>query len=116
MSVSEDYMTYVLGQFESLGAVAARKMFGGAMLHLGGVYFALIADDILYLKVDDSNKPDYEAAGMGPFRPFGSKTRVMQFYEVPADVLEDKEKLELWSKKALDAAARKPPAVKKKKA
>ena len=107
MSVSDEYLTYVLDQLECAGPVQAKRMFGGVGLYLDGLFFALIADDVLYFKVDDSNRPDYEAAGMGPFRPFPDKPNVMQYYEVPIDVLEDRDSLRDWAQKALRVAERK---------
>jgi DNA transformation protein len=87
MPFSEEYLDYVLDQLKSIGPVIARKMFGGVGLYWNGVFFALIADDTLYFKVDDSNRSDYEAVGMGPFKPFAEKSYAMQYYEVPADVV-----------------------------
>lgn len=65
MAVSAAYRDYVLEQLAGLGPIRARKMFGGVGIYLHGLFFALIADEVLYFKVDDSNRPDYEAAGMG---------------------------------------------------
>ncbi len=108
MSVSDDYLTYVLEQLEGVGLIRAKRMFGGAGIYCGHAMFALVADDILYLKVDDSNRGDFEAAGAGPFRPFPDKSSmVMSYYEVPADVLEARERLTVWAQKALEAALRK---------
>ena len=107
MAVSEDYLIYVLDQLDSLGSVQSRRMFGGAGIYCRGVMFALVADDVLYLKVDDSNRGDFEAAGMEPFRPYPDKATVMSYYEVPADVLESKSELADWAEKALHAAERK---------
>ncbi len=107
MSFSEEYLDYVLDQLKWVGPITAKKMFGGVGLYLNGVFFALIAEDVLYFKVDDSNRPDYEAAGMGPFKPFGEKSYTMQYYEVPVDVLEDMEMLRIWANKALAVAIRK---------
>ncbi len=70
-------------------------------------FFALIADDTLYLKVDESNRPDFEARGMGPFRPYAEHGEVMQYYEVPADLLDDPEALRPWAEKAITVAGRK---------
>ena len=81
-------------------------MFGGAGLHLDGLSFALIAGDVLYLKVDDANRGDFEAAGMGPFKPFPDKPNTMQYYEVPIDVLESRDILSEWARAALDVARR----------
>jgi DNA transformation protein len=36
--------------------------------------------DTLYFKVDESNRPEFEARGMGPFRPYGEDGEVMQYY------------------------------------
>ena len=107
MPVSDEYLTYVIDQLECVGAVQARRMFGGAGLYCDGLFFALVADDVLYFKVDDSNRPDYESAGMGPFRPFPDKPNVMQYYEVPIEALENRDTLYDWARKALDVAERK---------
>lgn len=107
MPVSPSYRTFVL---EQLGRVApgirARSMFGGVGIYSDALFFALMDDDTLYFKVDDTNRPDYEAAGMGPFRPFGPDGEVMQYYQVPEELLEDVETLELWVGKAVEVARR----------
>ena len=69
MASSAGFRDHVLDLMAALGPVTARRMFGGFGIYLDGVMFALIADDILYLKVDDRTRPDYEAAGSAPFRP-----------------------------------------------
>jgi len=56
--------------------------------------------------VDDSNRPDFVAAGMGPFLPFGDPDRPMQYYELPEDVLEDRDELAAWMAKAIAVAAK----------
>lgn len=107
MAVSDEYLAYVIDQLEYLGPVTSRRMFGGAGLYFAGLFFAVVADDVLYFKVDDSNRPDYEAQGMEAFRPFPDKSTVMSYYQVPIDVLESKETLKDWAGKALSAAERK---------
>ncbi len=104
MAVSDEYLTYVLDQLGCVGCVESRRMFGGAGIYFDGLFFALIADDVLYFKVDDSNRSDYEAAGMEPFRPFADKPNVMSYYEVPIEVLENKDRLHEWAQKALRVA------------
>ena len=108
MSVSESYRTFVL---DSLGrvvpAVRSRAMFGGVGIYAGDLFFALIDEDTLYLKVDDSNRSDFEARGLGPFRPFGEGGEVMQYYELPNDIVEDDAELRAWAFKAIEVARRK---------
>lgn len=105
MSVSDSYLEFVVEQLEQITPVSWKKMFGGVGIYADGLFFALIADDRLYFKVDDSNRPDFEAEGMEPFRPYGDD-RAMGYYEVPIDVLEDVDALRGWARKAIDVARR----------
>ena len=106
MSVSEGYRDFVLEQLgRAVPALRARPMFGGVGLYSGPLFFALIDDDTLYFKVDDTTRPTYEARGMGPFRPSGPDGEVMGYYELPADALEDIEELTLWAERAVQVAA-----------
>lgn len=106
MPVSAAFRAYILEQLNSLAPVTARGMFGGVGLYTAGLFFGLIDDDTLYFKVDDGNRPAFEAAGLEPFRPFGPDTPPMQYYEVPADAIEDPESLRPWLIGALAAARR----------
>ena len=81
--------------------IRARPMFGGVGLYSGELFFALIADDTVYFKADESTRPDFEARGMGPYRPFGDAGGTMQYYQVPEDLLEDPEALRPWAEKAV---------------
>lgn len=106
MAVSPEFRAFAL---ESLGrvapAVTARGMFGGVGVYSAGLFFALIAGETLYLKVDDTNRGDFDAIGMGPFLPFGGD-KPMGYYELPADYLEDADRLRPWIDKAIDVARR----------
>ena len=82
-------------------------MFGGVGIYTGDLFFALVADDALYLKGDDASRPEFEARGMSPFRPFGEDGEVMQYYQVPPEFLEDPEALRPWAEKAIAVAANK---------
>lgn len=108
MSVSPSFRSFVLEQLaRTTPSVRGRAMFGGVGIYSGELFFALIADDTVYFKVDDTNRPDFEARGMGPFRPMGAAGEVMQYYAVPEDVLEDPEMLQPWVAGALAVARRK---------
>ena len=107
MSVSEGFRTFVLEQLaRTTTAVRARNMFGGVGLYSGDLFFALMDDDVLYFKVDGTTRARFEERGMGPFRPGGEGGEVMQYYEVPADVLEDAEALAPWVADAVEVARR----------
>jgi len=103
MAVSQSYREFVLEQLGRVTPVTGKSMFGGVGIYARGIFFALIAEDRLYFKVDDATRPDFEQRGMEPFRPFGENS-AMGYYEVPADVVEDINHLETWMKKAIDVA------------
>jgi DNA transformation protein and related proteins len=104
LRVSNGFRSFVLDQLEPLGLIVAKSMFGGVGLYCDGVFFGLIALDVLYLKVDDTNRGDYEAAGSQPFRPYPDRAGTMQYYAVPVDVLESQLDLVEWARRAVHVA------------
>lgn len=109
LAVSSGFREFVLDQLSELsdaGAITARSMFGGVGLYCGGVFFGIIARDVLYLKVDESNRPDYEGAGMHAFRPYPDRPGTMMYYAVPPAVLESAPELVRWAKKSVLVARR----------
>jgi DNA transformation protein len=79
---------------------------GGVGIYARGLFFALIAEDRLYFKVDETTRPEFEERGMEPFRPFGEQTAMGYYAVVPADVVEAVIHLETWMQKAIDVAAK----------
>jgi DNA transformation protein len=107
VSVSLSFRTFILEQLgRSVPDIRARNMFGGVGIYGRGFFFALMDDDTLYFKVDESNRPDFEARGMGPFQPYGEDGETMGYYRVPEDLLEDPELLGQWAEKAISVARR----------
>ncbi|HEV7366236.1 MAG TPA: TfoX/Sxy family protein [Gemmatimonadales bacterium] len=107
MSVSPSFRTFVLEQLSrTTPGIRARSMFGGVGIYAAEFFFALVDDDTLYFKVDDTTRSQFEGRGMAPFRPYGEGGEEMQYYEVPADVLEDPEALGAWVEAALAVARR----------
>lgn len=106
MAVSVSFRTYLLEQLGQVRPVTCRPMFGGLCFFAEGRAFALVAEDTLYFKVDDGNRPDFVAAGRGPFLPFGDPDKPMQYYELPEEVLENTDELRVWMTKAIAVAAR----------
>jgi DNA transformation protein len=105
MPYNEDYLQYVLEQLASLRGAVSRRMFGGVGLYYEELFFGLIMRDTLYFRVDDANRPDYEALGMRRFQPYADKPHLsFNYFEVPAHVLEDADELIVWARRSLQAA------------
>jgi DNA transformation protein len=96
---------------EPLGRITLRAMFGGHGVYCDGVFFALVAEDQLYLKVDALTRDLFAAAGCAPFVYAGQARPIeMSYWSVPDAALDSPEAIEPWARLALAAAARKPPA------
>jgi DNA transformation protein len=106
MAVSDGFRSFVLDQLDPLGDVAARSMFGGVGLYCRGLFFGIIARDVLYLKVDAATRGDYERAGMKAFRPYPDRPGTMQYYAVPVEVLESGIEILEWAREAAAVAER----------
>ena len=102
----DDYAAYVVDKLSGLGEVHSRAMFGGYGIFHEGLMFALISDDVLYFKVDNSNREMYEKAGSSKF-PHG-----ISYWEVPTDIFEDTARLYQWANISIGVAQAK---AKKKK-
>ncbi len=108
MAVSDEYIAYVLDQLDGLGPLRVKRMFGGAGVYCGELFFAILVDDELYFKVGEHNRSDYQCLGLKPFSYLMKNGRkaTMGYYPVPVDVLEDMDRLSEWAGKALQAAQR----------
>lgn len=103
MANSEGFLTFVLDQLEVM-SVTVRKMFGEVGLYSGPVFFGIVAGDVVYLRVGDSNRALFEGADSTPFRPFADRPASTKYFSVPARVLESSGELVTWSRAALEAA------------
>jgi len=106
MRVSAGFRSFVLDQLAGVGEVTPKDMFGGVGLYCGGVFFGILASDVLYLKVDEKNQADFERAGSKPFTPYADRVGTMKYWAVPLPVLESAPELAVWARKAIAVAER----------
>lgn len=108
MAVSPEYREFARELFGAFGDVRIRSMFGGAGVFRNDLMFGLIIDEQIYLKADAVNRPDFDAAGLGPFvfeRKDG-RNIAMSYYLIPDVLYDDAEELAVWANKAFAAASR----------
>lgn len=91
-----------------LGEVRIRAMFGGHGVSVDGLSVGLIADGVLYLKVDAGNEARHQAEGLGRFIYDGKDGRpmAMSYAAVPDAAYAVPAKLMDWAEGALGAARR----------
>ncbi|ABF07059.1 DNA transformation protein and related proteins [Cupriavidus metallidurans] len=92
----------------NIGAIAAKRMFGGHGLFYDGLMFALISDGQCFLKADDVTLARFEAEGSEPFRYQSARREVtMRHYlSLPAACLESPAAMTPWARMAVEAALR----------
>ena len=117
MAVSKSFLEYVLEQMSgSRREIAHKRMFGGMGIYCDERFVAVMDNDRLFLKVDDSNRDDFVREGSEAFDPYGDGTKSMSYFEVPVRVLEDRDELATWLERSWIAAGNKPPKRRKKPA
>ena len=119
MAVSSEYLEFLIDMLVPLGPVKSRRMFGGSGLFADGLMFALIANEVLYLKADEQTRPAFEAEGMEPFtyETSAGKRGVMSYWQVPERLFDEPEECVTWARDAVSVALRadaaKPPSQRK---
>ena len=100
------FVSHCLELLAPLGAARARRMFGGHGLYLDDVFVALIADERLYMKADDSSRAAFERAGCEPFA-YSRKDRTavaLGYWSAPDEALESPPAMAPWARLSLAAA------------
>ena len=119
VKLPDPYHDFVRELFEPLGVVEIKRMFGGAGVYSAGVMFALIADEELYLKVDEVLKAELKDEGSGPFvfQMKDGKSGEMNYWRMPTAAMDDSEEACDWARRAISvalAAAKAKPKRKRK--
>ena len=105
--MSSALLEHCLELLAPLGAVRARRMFGGHGLYCDDLFFALIASDRLFLKTDAVTQPAFAAAGGEPFvYDNQGKPVVMSYWTAPPAAMESAAEMQPWARLALAAALR----------
>jgi len=89
---NDSFKEFVMEQLSGLAAPRCKGMFGGFGLYEGSKFFGIISKGTLYFKTDEDSRNVYIEQGMKPFK-FSEKQTLKNYYEVPPDVLEDRENI-----------------------
>jgi DNA transformation protein and related proteins len=86
--------------------ITTRPLFGAVALYRNNHVFAMAWQGALYFKVDDDSRGEYEDAGSHAlgYVSEGDDRALKSYWEVPAGVLEDEDKLHVWVERAYQAA------------
>ncbi len=102
----DTFKEFVLDQLSALPELRAKAMFGGHGLYSGANFFGILIEGQLYFKVDAASRAAYVERGMKPFTyTKAKKVMTMSYYEVPPDILEDRERAVAWANQSIRLAA-----------
>jgi DNA transformation protein len=110
MPQSAATLAFAVELFSGMGHVEARRMFGGAGLYARGVMFALVDDEVIYLKVDEALKADLATLAARPWvytLSKGPKAGIPQetsYWSVPEAALDDPHEACAWGLRSLGVA------------
>jgi len=110
MASSAEFAGFVADLLAPLGTLQYGRFFSGYGFRLGGVQFAMIIRDTLYLRSDDALAAELAGLGAKPFA-YGTSKRmvtVASYYAVPEDRLDDADQVLAWARRAVQAAQMKP--------
>ena len=93
--------------FEPVGGVTIKRMFGGLGVFKGGLMFALVADDVLYFKADETTAPQFVAEGFGQWTYEGrGKSVAMPYWQAPDRLYDEPDEFVTWARAAVAVAER----------
>ena len=104
-AVDDSFIATVLARLRGVEGLGCRAMFGGHALYHGPTLFGIVSAGRVYLKTDDSTLPEYLRRGMKPFYSGGDGGTLGTYYQLPADVIGDPERLREWAHAAAGCAA-----------
>jgi DNA transformation protein len=108
----DTFKDFVLDQLERIQNLRCRRMFAAYGLYSGEKFFGIIAKGRLYFKTDEKSRGAYLERETHPFRP-NPKQELQKYYEVPLEILEDRDQLVQWARVAVSVST--PPKRRKSK-
>jgi DNA transformation protein len=108
MNPRNEFLEHVVETMRAFGPVERKAMFGGWGLYHAGLFFALVFDNVLYLRVDGECLGAFEALGLPAFvyeSRLGEKTS-MHYRQAPDEALDSPEVMAEWAQRSYAAALR----------
>ena len=119
--MSEDgFHGFVCELFAGVGTISVKRMFGGAGVYAEGLMFALLADDVIYIKTDTALKADLMREGSAPFvwtpengPRAGEQVEMGGYWRLPEAAMDEPDLAAEWGRKALNVARAKATSTKR---
>jgi DNA transformation protein and related proteins len=105
---SDSFAEFLREQLAPLGHLTMRRMFGKTGVFCDGVMLGMVADNTLYLRVDDHNRAIFEEAEAFPPLNYEKQGRTLDlsFWRAPERLFDEAGEFVEWARAALAAAHR----------
>lgn len=105
---TEELSEFLREQFEPLGPIMLRRMFGKTGVLCEGVMLGMVTNNTLYFRVDDRNRKVFKEAERFPPLNYAKKGSFIDlaFWRVPERLYDDPDEFIIWARAALAAAHR----------
>ena len=110
MGVSPGYIDHIMELLADLGGIEVRRMFGAAGVFRNDVMFAVIDEDVLYLKADEAFAEELKAQGASKWvysKRSPNSRRVSNNWSLPDEAADDPELAVSLARRAYEIAASK---------
>jgi|GEM_PF-835782 len=103
MGSTKQFLDYVLNDvFHNISGISNHPMFGSYALYKDGVIFGIISNNRIYFKANKFTDFYFKEKGSKPFIYKGKNKKIkLSYWELPEDVLDDKQELIIWIERSM---------------
>lgn len=98
MAKPSAFASHVEELLTSVRGVTVKRMFGGFGVFYDSRMFALIDNDVLYFKTDETNRAEFTARQLPNWQ---YKASPSNYFRAPEECLDEPDEMALWAKKSI---------------
>ena len=108
MVASASFAEFLREQLAPLGPITMRRMFGKTGVFCNGLTLGMVADNVLYFRVDEYNRVTFKEAESFPPLNYAKQggSIDLAFWRAPERLFDEPDDLVAWARAALGAARR----------
>jgi DNA transformation protein len=106
--MADDFIAWCSELLSCVGRVRVNRMFGARGFYVDDLFVAIVSGECLYLKVDDTTRAQFEAAGGERFVYTTAKGEhgSLSYFSTPAEAMDSPAQMLPWARLAVASALR----------
>jgi DNA transformation protein and related proteins len=104
MKIKTEFADYIVESLSTLnGEIYSKRMFGGFGIFCNNQMFAIIANDELYFKTNETLSEEYKKQDLAPFTYMRKDKEIsLSYFQAPESILDDQAALSSWAKRSIE--------------